>query len=113
VPFKINGERIVLKNELNARFDFTLRDNITIQRSIISDTTGTNPGSGVEFERSDNVPTNGTKQIQIKPTIDYTVNQKLNIQFYFTRVVSEPKISSSFKNTVSEGGIQLRYSLSQ
>ncbi|QNF35718.1 cell surface protein SprA [Adhaeribacter swui] len=111
VPFKINGERIVLKNELNARFDFTLRDNITIQRSIISDTTGT--GGGFELERSLNEPTNGTKQIQIKPTIDYTVNQKLNIQFYFTRVVSEPKISSSFKNTVSEGGIQLRYSLSQ
>ncbi|WP_115373782.1 T9SS outer membrane translocon Sov/SprA [Adhaeribacter pallidiroseus] len=112
VPFKINGERIVLKNELNARFDFTLRDNLTIQRSIINDTTGI-AGPGIEQERSDNVPTNGTKQIQIKPTIDYTVNQKLNIQFYFTRVVSEPKISSSFKNTVSEGGIQLRYSLSQ
>ncbi|QMU31633.1 cell surface protein SprA [Adhaeribacter radiodurans] len=112
VPFKINGERIVLKNELNARFDFTLRDNITIQRSIISDSTNTGLGT-VLNQRSDNVPTNGTKQIQIKPTIDYTVNQKLNIQFYFTRVVSEPKISSSFKNTVSEGGIQLRYSLSQ
>ena len=108
IPFKIRGERIVLKNELNARFDFTLRDNLTMQRSIINDTT-----SAVAIERSYNVPTNGTKQIQIKPTIDYTVNQKLNIQFYFTRVVSEPKISSSFKNTVSEGGIQLRYSLSQ
>ena len=109
VPFKINGENIVLKNELNARFDFTLRDNLSINRSTITDTTNT----GARTEGLLNEPTNGTKQIQIKPTIDYTVNQKLNIQFYFTRVVSEPKISNSFKNTVSEGGIQLRYSLSQ
>jgi cell surface protein SprA len=52
-------------------------------------------------------------QLQLKPTIDYTVNERLNIQFYFTRVVSAPKVANAFKNTVTEGGFQLRYSLSQ
>ncbi len=105
LPFKINGEYKTLKNDLNARLDLTIRDNSTIQRTIVSE--DNTP------EKSRNVVTNGTLQMQLRPTIDYTLNQRLNIQFYFTRVVSSPKVANSFKNTVTEGGIQLRYSLSQ
>jgi cell surface protein SprA len=65
------------------------------------------------LEKTRSVVTNGTLQVQIKPTIDYTLNQRLNLQFYFTRVISDPKVANAFKNTVSEGGIQLRYSLSE
>jgi len=109
IPFKIRGEYKTLKNELNARLDLTLRDNETIQHSIVTET----DEAGNEIESSRNVVTNGTLQMQLKPTIDYTLNQRLNIQFYFTRVISDPKIESAFRNTVSEGGIQLRYSLSE
>jgi cell surface protein SprA len=105
VPFRINGEYKTLKNDLNARLDLTFRDNETIQRTIVEEENGD--------EKSRNVVTNGTLQVQIKPTIDYTLNQRLNLQFYFTRVISDPKVANSFKNTVSEGGIQLRYSLSE
>jgi cell surface protein SprA len=107
VPFKINGEYKTLKNDLNARLDLTIRDNETILRSIILDEDNNNE------EKSRNAVTNGTLQMQLKPTVDYTLNQRLNIQFYFTRVVSNPKVLNAFKNTVSEGGIQLRYSLSE
>ncbi len=106
IPFKINGEYKTLKNDLNARLDITFRDNETILRTIVTD-------EDTGEEKSLNVATNGTLQIQIKPTIDYTLNERLNIQFYFTRLISDPKLASSFKNTVTEGGIQLRYSLSQ
>jgi len=109
IPFKIKGEYKTLKNELNARLDLTLRDNETIQHTIITET----DEEGNVTEASRNVVTNGTLQMQLKPTIDYTLNQRLNIQFYFTRVISDPKIESAFRNTVSEGGIQLRYSLSE
>ncbi|MGV3505010.1 MAG: cell surface protein SprA [Adhaeribacter sp.] len=108
IPFKINGEYKRLKNDLNARLDLTIRDNQIIQRTIVAETdTITN----ITTEKSRFVATNGTMQLQLKPTIDYTVNDRLNIQFYFTRVVSAPKVANAFKNTVSEGGIQLRYSL--
>ncbi|MGV3590014.1 MAG: cell surface protein SprA [Adhaeribacter sp.] len=104
VPFKINGEYKTLKNDLNARLDLTFRDNETIQRTIVVEDA---------LEKTRSVVTNGTLQVQIKPTIDYTLNQRLNLQFYFTRVISDPKVANAFKNTVSEGGIQLRYSLSE
>jgi len=110
IPFRIRGEYKTLKNELNARLDLTLRDNETIQRTIVAET---DDAGNVVSESSRNVVTNGTLQMQLKPTIDYTLNQRLNIQFYFTRVISDPKIESAFRNTVSEGGIQLRYSLSE
>jgi cell surface protein SprA len=109
IPFKINGEYKTLKNELTARFDLSLRDNIIIQRSIVQDSI---PGGGI-VEKSRNEVTNGNLQIQIRPSIDYTINQRLNLQLFFNRTISEPKISTSFKNTVTEGGVQLRYSLSQ
>ena len=104
IPFKINGAYKTLKNELTMRFDLSLRDNTIIQRSIKT-TNG--------LEESVNTVTNGNLQLQIRPTIDYTINQKLNVQLFFTRTVSDPAISTSYKNTVTEGGVQLRYSLSQ
>ncbi len=105
IPFRINGEYKTLKNEMTARLDLSIRDNVIIQRSIVTD------DNGVESSR--NEITNGNLQLQLRPTIDYTVNQRLNIQLYFNRTISDPKISTSFKNTVTEGGVQIRYSLSQ
>ncbi|RYF86406.1 MAG: hypothetical protein EOO03_11860 [Chitinophagaceae bacterium] len=98
VPFKIRGERKTLKNDLTARLDFTIRDNKTILRRI-------------EDNRSTNTFTNGAMMLQIKPTIDYVVNRRLNLQLYFTRTINAPKVSNAFLNTRTEGGIQLRYNL--
>jgi cell surface protein SprA len=115
LPFRINGEQRVLRNELNARLDLAIRDNTTTQRTIEDvvnpdEATGITPASvGVPVSQT----TNGNRQLQLRPTIDYTLNQRLNLQFFFTRTISEPRGGASFKNTATEGGIQLRYSLSQ
>ncbi|PRY10431.1 cell surface protein SprA [Pontibacter ummariensis] len=103
LPFKFGGERIVLDNELTMRLDFSVRDNQTVQRAISRDDAG--------VERSQNQIINGSRQLQLRPTIDYVLSQRLNLQFYVLRTVSEPKISTSFRNSVTEGGIQLRVSL--
>jgi cell surface protein SprA len=114
IPFRIGGEQRILRNELNARLDLSIRDNITIQHSIIDVET---PGSAAPDEgfigTANRQVTNGNRQFQLRPTIDYVVNQRLNLQFYFTRNVSQPRASTSFKNAATEGGVQLRYSLSQ
>ncbi|RAU82625.1 cell surface protein SprA [Pontibacter arcticus] len=103
IPFSFGGRPIVLDNELTMRLDFSVRDNQTVQRAIARDEQG--------VERSQNQITNGTRQLQLRPTIDYIISERVNLQFYVLRTVSDPKISTSFKNSVSEGGIQLRVSL--
>ncbi|SIR37003.1 cell surface protein SprA [Pontibacter lucknowensis] len=103
IPFRIGGERRTLENELTMRMDMSVRDNQTVQRAIAQDDQGN--------EISQNQITNGTRQVQLRPTVDYVLSQRVNIQFYLLRTVSDPKISTSFRNSVSEGGVQLRVSL--
>ncbi|QHT71910.1 cell surface protein SprA [Rhodocytophaga rosea] len=97
VPFKIQGQNVVLKNDLNFRCDFTLRDSKTITRS----------------EAEGSTVTAGNLGVQLKPAINYTVNQRLNLQMYFERNINEPRISSSFRRAETNFGVQVRYSLSQ
>ncbi|QCR25186.1 cell surface protein SprA [Pontibacter sp. SGAir0037] len=103
IPFRIRGQRKVLENELTMRLDLSVRDNQTIQRAIARDEFGN--------EYSQNQITNGTRQLQLRPTVDYVLSQRVNLQFYVLRTVSDPKISTSFRSSVSEGGVQLRVSL--
>jgi cell surface protein SprA len=104
LPFNIGGSR-TLKNDLTFRLDLAIRDNVTTQRNIVQDDKG--------LEVSENTATNGSLQMQLRPTIDYVVDQRLNLQFFFTRTISHPHVNTSFRNTVTEGGIQLRYNLGQ
>jgi cell surface protein SprA len=97
VPFKVQGKNVVLKNDLNFRCDFTLRDSKTVQRTLDENST----------------VTAGNLGIQLKPAINYAVNQRLNLQMYFERNINEPRISSSFRRADTNFGVQLRYSLSQ
>jgi cell surface protein SprA len=96
VPFRVQGRVVSLKNELNARMSFTVRDTRTVQRKIEDVQT----------------VTAGTLIIQIRPNISYQFNQRLNIQAYFERNVTTPRISSSFKTANTSFGIQARFSLS-
>jgi cell surface protein SprA len=97
LPFKYQGRVITLKNDLQFRMSITIRDTKTIQRKI----------------EEVNTITNGNINYQIRPNINYVLNKKLNLQFYFERSINEPKISTSFKRTTTSFGFQLRYSLAQ
>ncbi|GAB2771823.1 cell surface protein SprA [Hymenobacter luteus] len=112
LPFRIGGEQRVLRNELNARLDLSIRDNFTIQRTILDvvDPGGTTTASA---GRATSQVTNGTRQVQLRPTVDYVLNQRLNLQFFFTQNITAPRVQNAFRNTTTEGGVQLRYSLSQ
>jgi cell surface protein SprA len=90
------GRTKTLKNELNVRLDFTLRDTKTVQRLITQTST----------------VTGGSLNWQIKPTITYNLSARVSLQFYFERTYTNPKISSSFKRTTTSAGIQLRFTLS-
>jgi cell surface protein SprA len=128
LPFRVGGEQRVLKNTLTGRLDLSIRDNATIQRSILGSVdpvpatrnTPASPtapaGQGVAAVAGDpGTPTsqitNGSLQLQLRPTVDYLLNARLNLQFYFSQTITQPRVSNAFRNATTEGGIQLRYSL--
>lgn len=96
LPFKYNGGRIVLKNDLNIRFDFTIRDGITVVRQIETD----------QYNA-----TAGIKTVTIKPTIDYKINENLNFRAFYNRNVNTPVTSNSFPTALTDFGFTLRYTM--
>ncbi|WP_426058193.1 cell surface protein SprA [Hymenobacter sp. B1770] len=117
LPFKVGGEQRVLRNNLTARLDLSIRDNISVQRSILDVVdvgTPPQPGStGNPEGRAEGQITNGSKTFQLRPTIDYLLNTRLNLQLYYSQTITTPRISNAFRNSMTEGGLQLRYSLTQ
>lgn len=97
LPFKLpkSGKYIKLDNDLNFRFDFSYRDNITINHRI------------------DAQPqiTQGARTITIQPSIDYIISKRLNIRLFFDQTRTIPKISTGFPTTNTRGGVTLRFSL--
>lgn len=96
LPFKIGGRKPYLKNDLNVRFDFSIRDVVTITRNI---------------QNLQSIPTQGQRIISIKPQIDYMLNEKLNLRFFYDRRVTKPATSNAFPTAITQGGISLRYTL--
>lgn len=97
LPFKSQGRRIVLKNDVTMRLNVGVTNSKTIQRKI----------------DELNAITNGNVNVQIRPNISYTVNQKLSLQIYYERTINEPVVSNSYRRTTTRFGIQIRFSLAQ
>lgn len=95
LPIKNKGKNVVLKNDVDMRIDFTLRDTQGIQRRIGEDPT----------------ITSGNLNVQIRPTINYMINKQFSLQFYIDRQLNTPRVASSFKRIATNGGIQLRYNI--
>jgi cell surface protein SprA len=104
LPFHIklpgkNGEPSGrLDNDLTLRLDVTYRDDAT---------------SNSYLDQNNALPVGGQKTIRISPSIDYVINNRINIKFYFDQQKSIPKISSSPPVTTTRGGIQIRISLAE
>ena len=97
VPFRIRGRKETLKNELKFNMGFSIRDSKTVQRRI----------------EEASVVTEGIKIFRLSPTLDYTISQALNVQFYYERNVNDPRVSTSFRNARTAFGGRIRFSLSQ
>ena len=97
IPFRVQGRTVSLKNDITFRLNFTIRDTESIQRKIEEEAT----------------VTQGNINFQLRPTVSYVVNEKLNIQAFVERTINEPRVSNSFKRASTAAGIQVRFSLSQ
>jgi len=103
LPFGIkvsgkNGASGKLDNDLTLRLDFSLRDDAT---------------SNSYLDQNASLPVGGQRVMDIAPSIDYVINNRINIKFYYDRRSVEPKISSSPPITTTRAGIQIRISLAE
>jgi cell surface protein SprA len=87
-----------LDNEINFRLDFKILDNVS---------------SNSVLDQESNYATSGSKEITLSPTLDYYLNSKVNVKFYYDRRRVIPYISSSAPITTVRAGVQVRVSLAQ
>ncbi len=93
-----SGSRQNIKSDLNLRADFSIRTNKTVLRRIDEDI---------------NQISTGQRVYSINTSADYMVSQRLNIRLFFDKVINNPYVSSQFRNSTTNGGVSLRFTLAQ
>lgn len=92
------GQRQNVKSDLNVRADFSIRSNKTVLRRIDEDI---------------NQVSTGQKVISINTSADYMVNTRLTLRVFFDKVINNPYVSSQYRNSTTNGGLTLRFTLAQ
>jgi cell surface protein SprA len=83
-------------SDVNLRFDFSFRDNLTVIRKIVEST---------------NQATAGQRVISIKASADYNLSKNLTLQFYYDQVLNTPKIATAYPTQNLSTGFKLRFNL--
>lgn len=96
LPIKIKKEQVVLYNELNFKFDFSLRDNVIVNHKL---------------DQGVSLPSSGSQTLTISPSIDYVINKQFNIRIFYDYSRTNPKTAASFPSSSTRAGITLRFSL--
>ncbi|MEM7102471.1 MAG: cell surface protein SprA [Bacteroidota bacterium] len=98
LPFNLSKKAPTEENDLNINFDFSLSDDKTVNHLL---------------DQEQAVPTRGSRSIRISPSIDYTVNERVNVRIFFDRSRTIPATSASFPITNTQAGVTIRFSLTQ
>ncbi|HEY9118007.1 MAG TPA: cell surface protein SprA, partial [Roseivirga sp.] len=97
IPFRINGRKESLPNELRFNMGLNISDRKVVQRRI-----GEDP-----------IVTDGIRIFRLNPTVDYKISEALLITFYFDKNINDPRVSTSFLNARTPFGGRIQFSLSQ
>lgn len=97
IPFRINGRKESLPNELRFSMLLSINDRKTVQRRI----------------GESSIVTDGIRIFRLSPTLDYTISEALQLTLYFDRNVNDPRVSTSFLNARTSFGGRIRFNLSQ
>jgi cell surface protein SprA len=98
-PFKIpftKGKK--LENDLNIRLDLAMRDDVQ---------------SNSRLDQANAYSTGGQKVITIQPSIDYVLNNRVNLKLFFDQRRVTPYISTAAPTVNTRAGLQIRISLAQ
>ncbi len=91
---KIKGKK--LENDLNFKLDLAMRDDFT---------------SNSRLDQANAYGTGGQKVITIQPSIDYVLNNRVNVKLFFDQRRVTPYISTSAPTINTRAGLQIRVSL--
>jgi cell surface protein SprA len=95
-PPKDKSGKEIKGNDMNFVFDFSYRDDVTINHRL---------DQGIAE------PTRGSKTLTISPSINYDINKRLNVRLFFDHRRVIPATSASFPITTNQGGITIRFTL--
>ena len=90
------GKRQKLKGDINMRMDVSVRDNLTLIRSV---------------DVENNQISGGQKLLSIKFAADYKLNRNLTTSFYYNHNTSKYAISTTFPRQSINAGFNLIYNL--
>ena len=93
-PGSINAKKA--QNDLTLRLDVSYRDDDM---------------SSSYIDQNTSQPTGGQTVIRIDPSVNYVLNNRINLKFYFDEQRTTPKISTTPPIVTTKGGIQLRIAL--
>jgi cell surface protein SprA len=85
-------------SDLNLKFDFSIRKNMTILRRI---------------DEAINEISTGQQVLSIDFTADYNISTRVNLRFYFDKVINTPYVSNQYRTSTTKGGLTLRFTLAQ
>ena len=83
-------------NDLNVKFDFSLRDDVTFIHRL---------------DEATDEATRGATDVRISPSIDYQMNKRINLRLFVNYQHNLPKTSAAFETTNIEGGLTVRFTL--
>lgn len=102
VPFlqnvRIGKKGMKLDNDVTMRLDYSLRDDATANSKL---------------DQNSTIGTAGQKVTRLAPSIDYVLNNRLNLKFYYERNSIKPKLGGTAPITTTRAGLQIRISLAQ
>lgn len=80
--------------------------NLTLQVDIRNDAM-----SSSYLDQGASLPTGGQEVIRIEPSIDYVLNNRIQLKLYFDQTRTTPKISTTPPIVTTKGGLQIRIAL--
>lgn len=95
IPLKFRGNTLK-PSDLNIRLDLSIRDNLTVIRKVIENTTQA---------------TAGQKVFSLRSSIDYVVTKNITVSLYYEQQLNTPKIQTSYVTGNIASGIRLRFNL--
>jgi cell surface protein SprA len=97
VPFSKSSSK-ELSNDLTFRFDLTYRDNATSNNIL---------------DQRNTIPTGGQKILSINPSIDYVLNNRIRLRFFFEQNRVTGYIATPPPVVNTRAGVQVNISLAQ
>ena len=99
LPFLVPGmKNSKTGNDLNIKLDVSLRDVATSNSALDQTTT---------------YGTGGQKEVLIQHSVDYVINNRINVKLFFDQRRVIPYISTSAPMTTTRAGVNVRISLAQ